>query len=188
MVFFNSRNGREYSPNDAATTNGNSSFIEEMRKLTTEFNLSIDEGARRVTLTLGDRSVRDALETFQLASFTHHERFAIRPGALRSWGNDPRIKGVSIPNGRVSVEVVPESAHLSVERQDQLGLNTPTVAELALAGAAFFFVTGKHLFDESACRGADGVLAAGRGGIDEENSTPGENVKNVHASRRVPCI
>jgi len=188
MVFFNSRNGREHSPDAPKVILGSDSFVETVRKLTTEYNLSVDEDERRVTLTLGDRSLRDALDTFQLASFTHHERFAIRPSTLRGWEGDPRFEGVPVPNGRVSIEIVPESAHLPVNRQDQLGLNTPAIGELALAGAAFFLITGKHLFDDGPCRGADGILVVSRGGIEEARSTSTLEEGRIAASRRVPCL
>jgi len=164
-------------------------FDKALRSLVKDFDLSVEETNRRVTLTIPENStLHDAIARFQLAVFSLREEFAIRPGTLKRWADDPRFEGGLPPNRRVSLEVVPDSAVMTRELQEQRGFNDVSIAELALADAAFLLVTGKHLVAGGSVRGSNGTVRAIEGGLREDPNDDGERHTDVFASRRVPCI
>jgi hypothetical protein len=164
-------------------------FDKALRTLVKDFDLSVEETSRRVTLTIPENTTfRDAIARFQLAVFSLREEFAVRPGTLKRWADDPRFEGALPPNRRLSLEVVPDSAVMTRELQEQRGFNDVSIAELALADAAFMLVTGKHLVSGGSVRGSNGTVRAIEGGLREDPNDDGERHTDMFASRRVPCI
>jgi hypothetical protein len=189
MTSLNSREERRPSEATAAGSLTGAEFDRYLRSLVTEYDLSVDEPRRRVTLTLKkENTVFQALVDLQLGVMTLRDTHAVSPAALHRWSEDDRFRNRFPPNGRLSLEVVGDSLGLSKQHQEQKGLNDVSIAELALAHTAFLLITGEHLVPPGGCRAADGTLRVTEGGLREELKDDGSAHPEFYSSRRIPCL
>ena len=164
-------------------------FDRLVRSVITDFDLSADESRRRVTLTLKDEITPiAAIARLQLAITALHDTHAISPATLKRWSSDRRFHDAYPPNGRISLEVLPDSRSMSRQHQDQIGLNDLRIVELVLGDLGYFFLTGKHLLTNGSCRAADGTLHTRGGTLRDDTTDDGSAREDIYASHRLPCI